>query len=208
MLLEDIQFVLVYFDYIDSKKKPSGQVWNLFMNYSETYFGKRKVFSSSESCIYALCRELRTELNYLLYNSKSTSDYIANEGHRRIITHSVIERDSKFVRIVKQRHKEQFGHLFCTICTFNKESILNFGEAAIEAHHLVPLNKIDLDKPEMNSTENLAIVCTNCHRRIHRFMVENEIPDHLSGNDLFTHIKNRISPSQIRIRRDGNNQNK
>ena len=73
----------------------------------------------------------------------------------------LVERKKKQVRA-------ESGRLACEACGFDFER--SYGERGIgfaECHHTVPLSKLS-DKTRV-STDDLAIVCANCHRMIHRF---------------------------------------
>jgi len=61
------------------------------------------------------------------------------------------------------------GHI-CMGCGFNFESI--YGEQGlgyIEAHHLKPLHTLPVGKAvPMNPKTDFAVLCSNCHRMVHR----------------------------------------
>jgi 5-methylcytosine-specific restriction protein A len=58
------------------------------------------------------------------------------------------------------------SHCFCEAGGFNFERIYgDRGRGFIECHHVVPLH---VAGTRVNSTADLALLCANCHRMIHR----------------------------------------
>jgi predicted HNH restriction endonuclease len=61
------------------------------------------------------------------------------------------------------------GRLCCEVpgCGFDFESVYgDIGRDFAEVHHLMPLS--DMSSPTVTRLEDLAVVCSNCHRMIHR----------------------------------------
>ena len=86
----------------------------------------------------------------------------AFEGHSRYREHLVRERSVRLANEAKIRD----GYT-CRICGINFEQLYgSLGRGFAEAHHVVPLGK--LVKGRRNSAEDLATVCANCHRMLHR----------------------------------------
>lgn len=93
--------------------------------------------------------------------------YAAVEGRPRLMTHLVRERDSKLVLMKKQAVKNKLGRLACEVCDFDFEMTFgDIGKDFCEVHHLSPL--MEMDKDSETTLDDLAIVCSNCHRMIHR----------------------------------------
>ncbi len=67
---------------------------------------------------------------------------------------------------------KDYGALSCNICTFNyEETYGNAGKGFIEVHHKTPIymyKGADQVKTIEQAIKNLAPVCANCHRIIHR----------------------------------------
>lgn len=89
-----------------------------------------------------------------------------DEGNLSKRKHRVRERNSQLIKDAKDRFKKKHGHLFCEVCNFNfsdKYGVL--GDGFIEAHHTIPVSKM---KPGYKTYINeIAMVCSNCHRMIH-----------------------------------------
>ncbi len=93
-------------------------------------------------------------------------DLEGKEGSKSFRTHIQIERDPKLVRAKKHAVLEETGRLKCEVCDFDFfEQYGEVGNGFCEVHHLLPLAQ----KGRRTTTlSNLAVVCSNCHRIIHR----------------------------------------
>lgn len=91
------------------------------------------------------------------------------EGRRRLQTHYRIERNRLVVERAKSRWLGTDPALRCSCCPMSfTEMYGERGRGFIEAHHITPL--ADLVDGEIIRTkiEDLAPVCSNCHRMLHR----------------------------------------
>jgi 5-methylcytosine-specific restriction endonuclease McrA len=89
------------------------------------------------------------------------------EGKRQQRTHWIRERDSKVARDAKAARREAAGELACEVCGFDFQAIYGkHGDGYIEAHHKVPLSQVDGERE--TQIKDLALVCANCHRMLHR----------------------------------------
>ncbi|WP_175579622.1 HNH endonuclease [Vibrio diazotrophicus] len=104
------------------------------------------------------------------YNSDDTIpdvDFSAMEGNPRLLAHIKRERNSKLVQAKKQQAFKETGTLACEVCGFDFERVYGeLGSYFCEVHHLTKL--ADAEKQIETSLSDLAIVCSNCHRVIHR----------------------------------------
>lgn len=89
------------------------------------------------------------------------------EGNPRLVAHLRRERNATIVKAKKAAVLKSTGKLSCEVCGFDfKEFYGEPGEGFCEIHHLQPLSKADGKvKTEL---KDLAIICSNCHRIIHR----------------------------------------
>jgi|GEM_PF-761921 len=90
------------------------------------------------------------------------------EGRILSSTHFRRERNSKLVERLKDEYFDIHGYIDCGVCAFNFER--QYGERGhkfMEAHHLKPLSQLS-PEGEQITTDDLALVCANCHRMIHR----------------------------------------
>ena len=89
------------------------------------------------------------------------------EGGRQFVAHLTIERDRKLVKDAKKLFKLRYGSLKCEVCGFSFESIYGpRGKNFIEAHHRKPIS--ELNGRAASKIKDLAMVCSNCHRMLHR----------------------------------------
>lgn len=90
----------------------------------------------------------------------------AVEGRILFREHRVRERDPSLVRKRKVAVLKAHGRLACEVCDLDfGERYGVLGTGFIEAHHTVPLA---LGSVRVTKAEDLALVCANCHRMIHR----------------------------------------
>ena len=89
------------------------------------------------------------------------------EGRERYKKHRSLERDSRIVKSKKIKRLKKTGKLQCDVCSFDfKEMYGEIGEGFIEAHHSVPVAELGGKRKTRES--ELALVCSNCHRMLHR----------------------------------------
>lgn len=97
---------------------------------------------------------------------------IISEGVKKYAEVAVYER-SKKLRDFAIENFTKDGKISCECCTFNFEDFYGaeIGKGFIEIHHTKPIFTYD-DEDIKNTLEqavkNLAPVCSNCHRMIHR----------------------------------------
>lgn len=89
------------------------------------------------------------------------------EGNPRLVAHLRRERNPAIVKLKKATALKATGKLCCEVCGFDfKEKYGDIGDGFCEVHHIRPLCKSDGNvKTEL---KDLAIICSNCHRIIHR----------------------------------------
>jgi 5-methylcytosine-specific restriction protein A len=94
-------------------------------------------------------------------------DYEADEGTVVLKLHRSRERDRKLIDKKKQQVIAASGRLTCEVCNFDfSERYGELGVGFIEAHHRRPVST--LIKGEKTRLADLALVCANCHRMLHR----------------------------------------
>ena len=99
-------------------------------------------------------------------------DAWAIEGEPRLVTHVRRERDRGLVEAKKEQALARTGRLRCEACGFDfRESYPGLGIDFCEVHHNRPLG--ESNSPRVNRLEDLTLLCSNCHRMIHR---ANELP--------------------------------
>jgi predicted HNH restriction endonuclease len=89
-----------------------------------------------------------------------------------------LERDSRAAKLAKAHHGYQ-----CQACDIMFSSVYgSIGDDFVEAHHLVPLSDIELGAERTYTPDDFAVLCSNCHRMIHRWPdPSNPTPGDLDG---------------------------
>ncbi len=89
------------------------------------------------------------------------------EGRLLYRLHRVRERSASLVSRAKERTKRREGRLVCQACGFDFERVYGvLGADFIECHHTVPVS--ELRSGQVTRLDDLALVCSNCHRMLHR----------------------------------------
>jgi 5-methylcytosine-specific restriction endonuclease McrA len=89
------------------------------------------------------------------------------EGRKQWVSHLRRERNRKIVTAKKRRVLADTGRLCCEVCDFDFEA--QFGPELAgfcEVHHVVPLAEAGVVRD--TDLSDLAVLCANCHRAIHR----------------------------------------
>lgn len=91
----------------------------------------------------------------------------ASEGAARLREHLVLERKRSIIEQKKKMAYRTMKALKCEACGFDFKSVYGqLGDRFCEVHHLKPLSiNTGLVKTTL---DDLAILCSNCHRMIHR----------------------------------------
>jgi 5-methylcytosine-specific restriction endonuclease McrA len=88
------------------------------------------------------------------------------EGEARLVSHLRRERDRGLVIAKKERVLRERGRLICEACGLDFLSVYGSGgERCCEVHHINPL--ADADGAVVTRMEDLALLCSNCHRIVH-----------------------------------------
>jgi len=91
----------------------------------------------------------------------------APEGRVLFRVHRTRERNPALVKKRKQAALKKSGFLRCEVCGFDFQKVYgDLGKSFIECHHTVPVSEL---KPGARTRlKDLALVCANCHRMLHR----------------------------------------
>jgi hypothetical protein len=108
---------------------------------------------------------------YALAESDALTDYAEEsefpEGREQEIRHKTRERNQLLIKKAKDSFKQKHGSLFCEVCNFDFSKQYGVvGEGYIEAHHTLPVSL--LDAATKTKVADIALVCSNCHRMLHR----------------------------------------
>ena len=96
---------------------------------------------------------------------------VIEEGTRRVRNVQVYERSKKLREAAINRYTIN-GHLECSVCSFDFSAVYGErGKGYIEIHHQKPIFQYedqDTVKFLEQALQNVAPLCSNCHRMIHR----------------------------------------
>lgn len=110
----------------------------------------------------------------------------APEGRLLFRQHVARERNGKLRTAKIKAVLARTGAIACEVCSFDFERAYGpRGAGYIECHHVVPLH---VSGPVTTKLEDLALVCSNCHRMIHRSA---PWPTPAELRDLVTAAQNR-----------------
>lgn len=129
--------------------------------------GRSSVFYPANHQSNLELNSLIKTLMSLIYNKKSSckndKKVIFTEGEEKLALHKEKERSATLVK----QFKAQLSDFSCSICGFSFENFYGpLGKQYIEAHHIRPISK--LIKSTTITISDLAAVCSNCHRMLHR----------------------------------------
>ena len=164
--------LLLKFGYISSNS-PRG-IWQLSssgiaaaqkvsLNYKELQNG----LNTNRSKQIIVEPKLPDQLQPSSSSESAQNTFAVTEGREKLLIHIERERNPKIIKQKKKRILSETGKLICEVCKFDFVSRYGeLGKGFCEVHHKNPLSEVDNET--QTSLEDLAIVCANCHRMIHR----------------------------------------
>jgi len=94
-------------------------------------------------------------------------DEAALEGAPRLFFHFRRERDRRLVEAKLNQMRAVVGRISCEACGFSADdTYTGLGCDICEVHHRRPLS--EAAAPTNTTLDDLAVLCANCHRAIHR----------------------------------------
>jgi predicted HNH restriction endonuclease len=92
----------------------------------------------------------------------------ALEGSVMLRSHYRRERNSGLIEAKKRQFLSAHGSLHCEVCGFDYTTKYPdiLGQGFIEVHHVIPLSQSA--GPRRTNLDDLLLVCSDCHRMIHR----------------------------------------
>jgi predicted HNH restriction endonuclease len=95
--------------------------------------------------------------------SLEAEEELFEEGGKKQRYTNYYERDRKLRVAAIAHHGTK-----CMVCGFDFENLYGeHGKGYIEVHHLTPVSSLN-QKQKVNPKTDMAVVCSNCHRMIHR----------------------------------------
>lgn len=109
---------------------------------------------------------IRLEILAIEEDEQTWNDSVI-EGSIIYKLHKSRERSVKIVAMKKKWASERYGKLVCEVCEFDfLEYYGELGADFIECHHRTPLSSLKVSSK--TSLADLALVCANCHRMLHK----------------------------------------
>ena len=89
------------------------------------------------------------------------------EGRDVYRLHKTKERNIALIKVAKEKRLETDNGLHCEVCDFSfKNKYGELGDGFVEAHHLFPISELKVETA--TKMTDIALVCSNCHRMLHR----------------------------------------
>ncbi|MBM3566205.1 MAG: HNH endonuclease, partial [Alphaproteobacteria bacterium] len=133
-------------------------VWNLYANKP----GELSKVATSIRSFVALTEKLPAS-----GDADNIEEVEGEEGKLLTRVHRIRERDTKLVQKKKAHVLRQNGRLTCEACGFDfAEEYGDRGDGFIECHHKLAVSELTVG--QKTKLTDLALVCSNCHRMIHR----------------------------------------
>lgn len=140
---------------------------NIFAKfYSATSLRKEELLSDLGQILdlYQSLVEAEARSDDTLDEDGDTPIGLSIEDGTKFRIHKRIERNSKLAKQVKQ-HKG----CVCEVCGLDfSQRYGAIGQGYIEAHHLQPLASLKGMKAVLDPRSDFAVLCSNCHRMVHR----------------------------------------
>jgi 5-methylcytosine-specific restriction protein A len=107
-----------------------------------------------------------SQYQQLTFNDTSIADFETTNAieRKKLRLHYRIERNTS----ISLKVKKLKGYK-CEACGFKfSDKYGDIGSEFIEAHHLQPISLLDIGNTRLNLKTDFAVLCSNCHRMIHK----------------------------------------
>lgn len=135
--------------FVEFKNRNEIDIWNIIKKYVDlNYLTKDLIFN-----------DLISE-----DTSNSNSNLTKTEGGVKVRISKTIERNTKMRQVALEIHGYK-----CQVCSFDFEYAYgDWGKNFAEVHHIKPLAELKGKEQQTNPKIDLAVLCANCHRMVHR----------------------------------------
>jgi len=156
------------------------------VNYTDNF---TEVFNKDGSRTFCLEFELscRDELENPAFINNFDGvfeDLVSTEGKTKYVRHKTRERNPEIIKAKKREFLAQHGKLFCEACGFDFKAVYGpRGDGFIECHHNIPLHEDEHER--ITRTTDLSLLCSNCHRMVHRkkdWLTISQLKNLIDGN--------------------------
>lgn len=142
----------------------------------EEFYDKKELLKSIAKKIRSTISDesLRIELSNI--DIEKDEDFSVKEGKVIYKLHKYRERNNKINQKKKDLYFKKNGKLDCEACGFDFQIAYgDLGKGFIEAHHRTLLSELKGEKT--TKLDDLALVCSNCHRMLHKAINSMSIAD-------------------------------
>lgn len=141
---------------LDAGSKLDEEVWNEFASDP----------SRLRNTAIAIAQGYKSLTKSYSYNDAQDEEEFP-EGKILTRLHKLRERNSSLIKKKKNSVLKENGNLECEVCSFDFNSVYGqLGKGFAECHHIIPLSSIK--SVRKTKLSELAIVCSNCHRMLHK----------------------------------------
>tara|TARA_B100002049_G_scaffold140559_1_gene104241 strand:- start:1629 stop:2360 length:732 start_codon:yes stop_codon:yes gene_type:complete len=152
----------------------------VFFEFQDDIIGLKRIAEQIKKTVSDV--ELTNNL-YRIGDEDEDEKLKVKEGKVIYKLHKHRERNPKLNNKKKENYLKKYGKLDCEVCEFDFYEVYGeLGKGFMECHHKIPLYEIEGES--ITTIDDLALVCANCHRMLHREL------DTLSIDELRKKIKN------------------
>lgn len=127
-----------------------------------------RVFCGADLGYFADIRNKNTGKKIVIVAEDEDDATAYAEGKASYAIHRKLERNPKLASKAKNNRLKATGDLRSDVCNFSFQKCYGpIGVGFIEAHHTVPISKFK-GRKTITRLEDIALVCSNCHRMLHR----------------------------------------
>lgn len=152
----------------DNENKGLSSYSKLDKNTFYEFYNKRSELKRIANLIFDSIEE--NEIVSKLYRIEDEIDSHIKEvfeGEVVYKLHKLKERDNSLIEAKKRKIFKENGKLECEVCNFDfSEKYGSLGNGFIECHHIRHLSTYK--SKQKTKLDDLALVCSNCHRMLHR----------------------------------------
>lgn len=137
---------------------------------SDPVLSRAQIITVRSGAVFLLPQFQAQRIRELWFGDSAAEEFESASGLEGAVTERVNrirERDRSLVSTAKRLFVEKHGSLFCSVCLFSfPKTYGDLGEDFIKAHHMKPVG--ERNGACETKVEDLVMVCSNCHRMIHR----------------------------------------
>ncbi len=175
-----------YFYKLDRESEEYIELKKIFESYSATLDKKLniKTFQGSGGIYLPKKKYLSKEKTYTNSLFNIVSSDLESQIDEESINSLEGRKKERLVRFYERNPKIRtraisYHGFTCKVCNFNFKNVYGeMGENFIEVHHLIPISNFEEER-QVNYKTDMTVLCSNCHRMIHR-----KRNNHLSIDEL------------------------